>query len=49
MFSALAENAGDMNSKILAFVALAPVASFGHQKDKDADLKFLVDHGRKMT
>ena len=49
MFSALAENAGDLNSKILAFVALAPVASFGHEKDKDDDLKFLVDHGRKMT
>ena len=30
MFSALAENVDNMNEKISAFVALAPVASFGY-------------------
>ena len=44
MFSALAENHGNLNSKISSFVALAPVASLNHDQPEDLDIKFILDN-----
>ena len=49
MFSALAENHGNLNSKISAFVALAPVASLHHGQAESEDTKYLLDNVAHYT